>query len=290
MISHYLAVDGGASKTALRLTPVQFPDASAATVTTGPSSLTLPGQGGIATLVEAITALLRRHRLSPAEVMLVAGVAGAGNPARKAALEKALATFAHKAITTDAHIACLGAGGGKAVNCIAVGSGAVAARLDQDGNVALCGGWGFPIADRGGGAWLGFMAVRALIAAIESGAFPPLGETLGTVIGRQRPALIAWLATADASEYARLAPIVLQCAATHCPAARRIVRKGVVHIKRLVKNCCEGNDLPIVFRGGLGQYYQTRLKRKWRNRCIAAQGDALDGARELARQLAGEHT
>lgn len=289
MISHYLAVDGGASKTTIELTPVDArgcPSDRAATI--GPSSLTLPGERAFTTLVDALAALLTRHRLLPAQCLLVAGVAGAGNPVAKAALEKALGAYPHKRITTDAHIALLGVGGGEAVNCITVGTGAVAARFDGDGGISLFGGWGFPVGDRGGGAWLGFIAVRALIGAVESGAFNPLEERLGAVIGTERTLLLAWLAQADATQYAHLAPTVLECAEANCTTARRIVLKGVVHITRLAKDCCDGNDLPVVFCGGLGRYYQVRLPRKWQARCIAPSGNALDGARLLALQIAGE--
>ncbi len=289
MITHYLAVDGGGTKTAIQLTPAFHNGGEhAITLTTGPSSLTQQGEQGIQTIVGGLREILQQHQLSPAQCMLVAGVAGASNSELKQLLDDALAPFPHRLVTTDAHISLAGAGNGNAVNCIAIGTGTVATRLNPDNSVSLIGGWGFPIGDQGGGAWLGFEAVRALIRSIDTGQSSVLADVIRSAIGSQRSEILNWVKAANATRYAQLAPAVTDSANQGCAVAQAIIHQGVEHIESLVKDCCQNNDLDIVFLGSLGQYYQPKLANQWQTRCIAPQGNALDGATLLASQLSGE--
>lgn len=290
MISHLLAVDGGGSKTALRLSALtESGPIPISEHTLGPSSLTQQGEHAYALLSEAITQQLTSHQLNPAQCAVAIGVAGSGNPHLKAGLEQALSFCPHLKITSDAHISLLGANRGEPVNCLAIGTGSVATRLESNGDITLLGGWGFPIGDQGGGAWLGMQAVRALIRSYENNESNPLTLTLATSLGSQRAAILSWLKQADACAYAALAPLVLSHAQQGCSVSCDILQRGGQHIEQLVKDCCKNNDLAIVFLGSLGQYYQSRLSLPWQARCIIAQGDALDGATRLAHQLAGEH-
>lgn len=289
MITHYLAVDGGGTKTAIQLTPVYHNGAElASTLRTGPSSLTQQGEQGVETIVCGLREILQQHHLVPAQCMLVVGVAGAGNHELKMKLDNALAPFTHRLITTDAHISLAGAANGNAVNCIAIGTGTIATRLNPDKSVSLIGGWGFPIGDEGGGAWLGLEAVRTLLHAIDTGQSNTLAEVIRSVIGSQRSEILNWVSTANATRYAHLAPAVIDSANQGCIEAQAIIEQGVQHINALVKDCCQNNELAIVFLGSLGQYYQPKLADQWQTRCIAAQGSALDGATLLASQLSGE--
>ncbi|WP_428771210.1 BadF/BadG/BcrA/BcrD ATPase family protein [Vibrio sp.] len=289
MITHYLAVDGGGTKTAIQLTLACHNGAEhVSTLTTGPSSLTQQGKQGIQTIVSGVQQMLRQHQLSPAQCMLVAGVAGASHSELKQQLDSALSSFPNRLVTTDAHISLAGAANGNAVNCIAIGTGTVATRLNPDNSVALIGGWGFPIGDQGGGAWLGFEAVRALIHSIDVGQSNTLADVIRLTVGSHRLEVLNWVKTANATRYAQLAPAVSDSANQGCVVAQTIIRRGVEHIESLVKDCCENNELAIVFLGSLGQYYQPKLANQWQTRCIVPQGTALDGATLLASQLSGE--
>ncbi len=291
MITHYLAVDGGGTKTAIRLTPVYSNGSEhATTLTTGPSSLTQQGVQGIQTIVGGLREIIQQHQLSPAQCALVAGVAGVSNSEIKEQLDIALAPFPYRLITTDAHISLAGAANGNAVNCLAIGTGTVATRLNPDNSVSLIGGWGFPIGDQGGGAWLGFEAVRALIRSHDIAQPNALADMIRAVTGSQRSDILSWVKAANATRYAQLAPAVIDCANKGCVEAKAIIAQGVEHIESLVSDCCQNNDLDIIFLGSLGQYYQPKLANHWQNRCIAPQGNALDGATLMASQLAGELT
>lgn len=285
MITHLLAVDGGGTKTALRLTPKEAHTTGPfVTLTFGPSSLTQQKELGIQTLVKAIQECLDTHDLKPNQVAIAIGVAGAGNPEMRQKLEQALIEFPQATVTTDAHISLLGANHGEPVNAIAIGTGSVATRLESNGEATLYGGWGFPIADEGGGAWLGQQAVRALIDSMDTGIWTPIGQKLSEVIGKERSQVLRWLKLANATDFAEFAPIVIQFASHECSASQAIMLEASEHIDKLISKCCKGNNLPIAMLGSLGQYYQQHLASNWQQRVIQAKGDALDGATILALQ------
>lgn len=290
MITHLLAIDGGGTKTALRLTSLDpLTTEPSFTLTLGPSSLTQQGELAHKRIHEAIETCLQQVKLTPEQVSIVIGVAGAGNAKAKHSLEKALRSYPYCLVTTDAHISLLGVNQGQAVNCIAIGTGSVATELNTSGESKMFGGWGFPIGDQGGGAWLGQQAVQALIEAIEQQTSQPLTDYLYQHLGRQRGDILQWLTSANASRFAQLAPAVLDHAQQGCPVSREIVNRGQQHIDNLVTKCCENNELDIAFLGSLGAYYQQHIRDKWRSRLINPKGDALDGATLLARQQVENH-
>lgn len=285
MITHLLAVDGGGTKTALRLTPLEpLTTDPFFTLTTGPSSLTQQGSAAIATIKDAIEHSLEQCHLKAINVSIVVGVAGAGNLELKQQLQKALAGYPYCIVITDAHISLLGANNGNAVNTIAIGTGSVAMTLTEDGETAQFGGWGFPIGDEAGGAWLGQQAIRALIESIETIQFSPLTDYLIQHFGHDRKALLQWLKTAKAADFAQLAPIVIEYAGQGCPNSQAILDEAYRHIDNLITKCCENNELDIAFLGSLGAYYQTHLNANWQKRVIKPKGNALDGATLLAKQ------
>lgn len=285
MITHLLAIDGGGTKTALRLTALDSLATNPAFIlTVGPSSLTQQKEQAHHQIREAIETCLAQVKLTPQQVFIVIGVAGAGNVNAKQALEQSLLKYPNCLVTTDAHISLLGVNQGQAVNCLAIGTGSVATRLETDGSTHMYGGWGFPIGDQGGGAWLGQEAVQALIESIELHTTSPLTDYLSQHLGSQRCDVLQWLTTANASRFAQLAPALLDHDHQGCPVSQKILQRGQNHIDKLVTKCCENNELDIAFLGSLGAYYQQHISEKWRSRLISPKGDALDGATLLARQ------
>ncbi|WP_036826412.1 BadF/BadG/BcrA/BcrD ATPase family protein, partial [Photobacterium sanctipauli] len=161
----------------------------------------------------------------------------------------------------------------------------------------LYGGWGFPIGDEGGGAWIGFNAVQYLIESLESKRESTthkndqqalLTKTLTPIVGGRRDQLLTWLKSASASNYAQLAPVVINCAEQGCRSSQGILARGTKHIEQLAIKCCKNNNLDIVFLGGLSHYYQHQLPEHWQQRIIKPKGNALDGATLLARKFAGD--
>lgn len=285
MITHLLAVDGGGTKTALRLTTLEpLKTDPFFTLTSGPSSLTQQGSVAIATIKHAIEHCLNQCQLKADNVFVAIGVAGAGNQELKQQLQDSLVQYPYCLVTTDAHISLLGAKHGESVNTIAIGTGAVATTLESNGEISLFGGWGFPIGDEAGGAWLGQQAVRALIDAIETQKHSPLTNYLANHFGQDRKSLLQWLKQAKAADYAQFAPVVIEYGEQDCGVSQSILAEAHRHIDNLITKCCKNNELDIAFLGSLGAYYQAHLQAHWQHRVIQPKGTALDGAILLAKQ------
>jgi glucosamine kinase len=224
------------------------------------------------------------------ECALGLGLAGAGQAALNAAFLAADPGYRHLVLDTDAAALLLGTHGDRRGIVIAAGTGSIGARRGDDGGVQLAGGWGFPMADEGGGAWLGTQAVRHAEAVVDG---RDIGGALADRVLRQtgstRPELQAWCRCAGQYDHAQLAPLVFEAAAHGDPVADALLQSAADELARLVRALqTVGGSLPIVLAGSVG----TRLRARWpedlRARCVEPLGDALDGALRLVRMaLAG---
>ncbi|MGF1697607.1 ATPase [Vibrio lamellibrachiae] len=281
MITHILSIDGGGTKTAIRLGRISPVAEKIDELIVPSSSLTLYGKQGIDLLVNNINHTLEKHQISSQQCYVVIGVAGAGNEHLKAILNKALGHYPHRYVTSDAEISVYGANLGKAVNCIAIGTGSVALQLDDNQHTHQYGGWGFPIGDEAGGAWLGFQAVQETLRSIDTRSTSQLTTYIMSAIGSERSQILNWVKNANATSYAYFAREITNLVG-HCPTALKIANSGIVHVEQLTRICSSQNTLPIAFLGSLGKYYQDRLSSDIQSRCIPVQGNALDGADVIA--------
>lgn len=122
---------------------------------------------------------------------------------------------------------------------------------------------------------------------MDTGIWTPIGQKLRKLIGGERSAVLQWLKTATATDFASFAsfaPLVIESAQQQCSASQAILLEAKQEVDKLVTKCCADNELPIVFLGSLGQYYQTHLASEWQQRRIEPRGDALDGGILLALQ------
>ncbi|MDA9557515.1 N-acetylglucosamine kinase [Vibrio sp.] len=283
MITHLLAIDGGGTKTAVTIKALNS-DYQYEFITL-PSSLTLQGKAAINTIISAIESALTHANITQDKCSIAIGLAGISQVSVKEALLSALSVYSHTQLTSDAHISLLGAGNGQAVNCIAMGTGSVATRLNEDKSLSLFGGWGFPIGDQAGGAWLGFHAVQCLIQDIEHCQLSSLSSDISSIVGHDRDHILAWVKEANATQFATLSPCVMKNVEKQCPSALALFQRAVIEVERLLSTCCQDNDLPIVFLGSLGQYYEKHISSTWQARCMQAQGDAIQGALRLAHHI-----
>ncbi|GAA3551674.1 BadF/BadG/BcrA/BcrD ATPase family protein [Zobellella aerophila] len=283
MIGHILVVDGGGTKTAASLYDVRGDEL--ASVMAGPSSLTQELEGGCATIAAVIEQLLLQTRTEAPDCSIVVGVAGAGNPVQRQALAAGLNAYPHLLITTDAQLALYGANLGRPVNVITLGTGSVAMQLTATGDTRQLGGWGFPIADHGGGAQLGFSAVQALIDAYDAGdiAQSPCLLALQDKIGTTRCDILAWVRQAKAKDYAALSHIVAQHS-ERCTLAHELMLKAAQAVDALIDKMGRDNILPIVLLGGMAQVIYPYLSQQHRQRIIPTQGSALSGGVLLAKK------
>ena len=154
-------------------------------------------------------------------------------------------------MTTDIHIACLGAHGGEDGAVIVAGTGSVGYAC-IDGVSSSFGAHGFPFGDKGSGAWLGLEAMKAVLLAQDD-----LGPAtaLSAMVERQLDAsgldIIDAMADARPRDYGALAPLVLGAAEQDDPVALAIVREGAGYLDALARKLLHSGADNFCMLGGL---------------------------------------
>lgn len=283
-----LAIDGGGTKTLARLTNTvsgqQWQQQA------GASSINNDMTAAVRHIRSLIEDLCKEAAVSPAQLFCVMGLAGAGNPQLKQQFTELLKLdFAGLQITNDGRTSLYGANLGKPVVAVALGTGSVGMRLDADLSEHQYGGWGFNIGDEGGGAWLGKQAVQQLLREYDSpaGIHSSLAQKLSLQLGQERPAILQWLKTAVAADYAALSPLIFQLA-PDCTQATKLLQLHKTAVIELIEFSRAGTSLPVVLLGGLAEATRKLLDDYYLPWLRDAKGNALDGATLLARQLAQE--
>jgi glucosamine kinase len=187
-------------------------------------------------------------------------------------------------LATDAFCTLVGAHQGKPGAIIAVGTGSVGEALLPDGTRREVGGWGFPVSDEASGAWLGIRAVNHAQRVLDGRR--PASDFARAIIdycGGSRASLYVWLAAANQTSYAQLAPIVIQFAKLDDVAHGMMIRSGV-EIAEIAAALDPSRQLPIALCGGLAAPLSDFLPEQLRVRVVKPHADAAAGALQLIRQ------
>jgi N-acetylglucosamine kinase-like BadF-type ATPase len=256
----YLGIDGGGSN--LRVVIVDSDlhiIAQTRTDSANPSSI---GREESARRIQStIQAALREASLN-AEQIIGAGIGVAGASADHAAawLHEVVSSVlpASKIVPSSDHeIALVGGHGERLGALILAGTGSVAFAVNQKGETAQAGGWGYLVGDEGSGYWFGRQAINRVIRA-HDGLAPPTNLTeviLDALNLNAVPDLLQWLYQGESRvrAIARLAPIVLDASAD-VASARTIVEIGAIELQRLSQAVIQRVNLDnphIAFAGGL---------------------------------------
>ena len=283
----FLTVDGGGSKTLARL--INSSTGQCWQQQAGPASLTNDFDLAIDNISELISDLCQQAGIGSEQLISVMGLAGAGNPEQHQLAVSLLQPRVNALLlTTDARTSLYGANLGQPVLVIALGTGSVAMRLQQDGTEQQVGGWGFNIGDEGGGAWLGKQLIRQLLWQVDSlaGIHSPILQQLAGHIGQDAAQLLPWLKTAKPTDFAAFAPLVFHYAG-RCELADALLAQHVAAVEQLIFAAREHFALPLVMLGGLAETTAPLLSDACQAILQTARGSALDGALILAQQLAG---
>jgi N-acetylglucosamine kinase-like BadF-type ATPase len=166
---------------------------------------------------------------------------------------------ARVAPSADYEIALVGALGRQRGLLVLAGTGALAYGVNDLGESALAGGWGYLLGDEGSGYWLGLEGLRAVLRA-EDGRGPEtmlsagLLPALGLDAARD---LIPWLYRATASrtaQVASLAPRVLDAARQGDACAAAIISAGAGELAQAAQAVMRRLAMSapqIAFAGGL---------------------------------------
>lgn len=281
-----VGIDGGGSGTRVILADAQGVELARASG--GPSGLGL----GVERAWQSIGDACRRAFDAAAlpfdwrNCALGCGLAGVNNAEWLAAFLAAAPDLRALSVESDAYTTVLGAHGGEAGVIVALGTGSIAASLDQAGVCRIAGGYGFPSGDEASGAWLGLRAVVHLQRVLD-GRAPEDGWSralLALTGATDRDSLVVWLCNANQTAYATLAPSVFEF--RDHPVAARLLKRAAFEIERLVAALDPPSVLPVALCGGLAAPCEPFVPAGLRERLRAPRADSAAGALALARRAA----
>jgi glucosamine kinase len=285
----FIGVDGGGTGCRARIQNTE--GVVLGTGIAGPAALRLGVDRALAEVEKACRAALLEAGLSVAELEAMHAGIGLSGVGRKGALEDIMQRphpFRSVVYVSDATIACTGAHGGRDGGIVIVGTGSVGFAV-VGGREFRVGGYGFPISDEGSGADVGLHAIRLALRAFDERAIDSsLTRDVMMRFDNDPFEAVAWMDKATATDYATFAPLVLRQADAGDPVARRIVRDAAEQIDELVRRLSESGASRIALLGGLASPMQPWLAPDVQRRLVAVEGDALDGALNLARQTAAK--
>lgn len=291
---YFCAVDGGGSKTRVALHDEQ--GRRLGLTMAGPASLTLRGVEAWDVILEALHGLCATVGIDPAEISDMhfgIGLAGVNNTEQRARFVAAAPAMGALRVATDAYIAALGAHDGTPGAIVIVGTGSIGCRIDASGTARLVGGWGFPVGDEGSGAWLGRAALAQALQAAESRNSGGVGELHRALIercGSTRDELMGWLLDAASTQYAALAPLVIDCAGRDDTAALQLVTAAGVEIDAIAVAMDPDRAIPLALVGGLARPLTPYLPAALRAWIRDPLGEPIAGALMLAQGRAPEET
>lgn len=297
----YAGADGGGTRTTLAL---EAEDGRELARVTGPAGLVDPRrpEASAGVVAELVLQAVEEAGVAGVPVALCAGLAGVGNEAERAGVERALAArgvAGRVRVVTDGEIALDGAlGGGPGILLIA-GTGSVGYGRGVDGRVERCGGWGMIVGDEGSGYALGRAGLVVAVRAVDGrGPRTVLLPRLLALLELEGPrAIPPWAGRAEKAEVAALATHVAAAAEDGDAVAVALVDEGAREIAGHAQALAARlgpwpGPVPVVFHGGvLGMpLVASRVRAR-----LEAEGfqirpgvaDAVAGALRFARALGG---
>jgi glucosamine kinase len=279
----FIGIDGGATKTIVRVEGAhgEFLGQGQG----GPANIRLSVEGSWQSIHEALKGALAqpglrldddRHRF-----YCGAGLAGTEVPAACEQFFNTLHPFARLMLKSDGYTSCLGAHGGGDGAMIAIGTGTVGYQIEADKEYKV-GGWGFPHGDEGSGAWLGLEAVRLTLHWLDGRGEPsPLLEAVHAHFDHDLNRLVVWANEANATQFAKIAPLVIEHVKLRTPLALTLIQQAAREIDRLAAALAAQSvdkALPCSLLGGLASFVEPWLGEPLRMRLVPCKLDAVHGA------------
>lgn len=155
-------------------------------------------------------------------------------------------------LTSDLHIACIGAHQGEAGAVIIIGTGSCGLS-DVNGNLIEVGGHGFPYGDNGSGAWFGLQLVHKVLLSLDLLApDTTLTDLLLAELGATNAIeLVAHFMHATPTVYAKYAPLVFIAAEAGDETAMQLVEQGAQFISSIASRVLQNNPPRLSLIGGL---------------------------------------
>ncbi|WP_412970903.1 BadF/BadG/BcrA/BcrD ATPase family protein [Glaciecola sp. MF2-115] len=227
-------------------------------------------------------------------IVVGAGCAGGQTALAKEQLLKWRHSFKQFYMISDLHASCFAANKGDPCIVIITGTGSSIAHY-QASNVAQYGGHGFFHGDDASGAWLGLSAVKLLLKSYDHIVrddefcsviskeleldYPPSEANKAKHID----AILTRFKLKRATDYAVLAPIIVDLYKSDNKTARTLLEKGRDYLISVLQANKLSSDKPIFITGGLASTYQPLLAQQLAQEINIMQGSAQEGAMLYAR-------
>jgi glucosamine kinase len=279
----YAGIDGGGSKCSAML--FNHKGEVVAQGIAGAANAARDLQKTLNSMIESVTLALKEAKLDAeymSQIQVGAGLAGACVPDVNAQLLAWQHPFARFKVSSDLSTSCYGAHGGNDGALLIVGTGSSAARM-QKGKLTQFGGHGFMLGDKGSGAWFGRSAVASTLEALDGLIpFSSLHDTIMTTLAvDSSTALLQKMLSANPSQFAALAPDVVQLAQQDDSDAISLVKEGVTYLDNLCQRTLQDTDLSLVLMGGLAPSLIPWFSPAVRERIVTAKAGPEWGAMRL---------
>jgi len=279
----YLGVDGGGTRCRARLAG---PDGrTLGEGVSGPASMRFGIQAVSASILAATSQALAQAGLGEEALQRTyagIGLAGTGHLGARQALESWRHPFANAWFEGDGYLAWLGAFGGDEGGIVVCGTGSIG--ITFRGKTIRVGGYGFPVSDEGSGAHIGLNAIRYSLRTLDGRARPTaFAQEILDRFSSDPAVVIRWSETANATDYAAFASIVIKHAALGEPAASNLLRDAAMHIAGLAEAVLDRGAPRVALVGGLVEFIRPPLPTATAAKLTEPMADAMDGGIRLAR-------
>jgi glucosamine kinase len=185
------------------------------------------------------------------ELVAGAGLAGVNVPSLFDVISAWEHPFKHMFLTTDLHIACLGAHNRDEGAVMIAGTGSCGYSFVKNSSLIL-GGHGFPIGDKGSGAWMGLEAIQAvLLASDDLGPSTSLSQSIGEFLQAEGVMIVDKMFGAKSSDYAKFAIFVVDAADVGDQVAIDIVKEGAAYMSSVARRLWNTGPGRMSIIGGL---------------------------------------
>ncbi|WGO99524.1 BadF/BadG/BcrA/BcrD ATPase family protein [Saccharophagus degradans] len=250
----FLGVDGGGTKCRAVLV-----DSNNTVLGVGEGGPANPYHGVERTyesIMNATDIALRNAGLTPehkANIVAGLGLAGVHLPSLFQIVNQWDHPYKAQYLTTDLHIACIGAHESDDGAVMVAGTGSCGFSY-VNGQALTLGAHGFPCGDKGSGAWLGLSAIQAvLVAEDELGPSTMLSDLVEEQLQARGLMIVDRLSGAKSSDYAKLAPLVFHAAEQGDSVALNIVKDGADYLSRVANKLWATKPPRMSLIGGVAQ-------------------------------------
>lgn len=248
----YVGIDGGGSKCKARI--VNAEGVVLGQAIAGPANplhgLEIAKNSIVNAAEQAlIDANLNKNMIS--ELVAGVGLAGVNLPTLFKKMSEWQHPFKKMFLTTDLHIACLGAHSGNEGAVIVAGTGSCGYSFVK-GQSVIYGAHGFPFGDKGSGAWIGLEAVRAALLAFDGlGPDTQLNRVIAEEFNVEGLSIVEEMSGSAPCRYAKLAPKVIDAAENGDEVAAKIIAEGANYLSRVAEKLLENSPDRLSLLGGL---------------------------------------